>query len=129
MTARQKCAQHVKRHHDVPPSATEISTVYGADRRPDPMLIHTIAVQTQPAEPAIGQVEMHLVTQPPLRADAKAISDDQHADEQFRIDRGSAGVTIELRQMCTHRAEVDEPVDGPEHVTCRNMPVQRELIK
>ncbi len=56
---------------------------------------------------------MNLFAQPPLRPDAKAIADQQHADQQLGIDRGAARVTIEIRQMRTNAAQIDEPINGP----------------
>ena len=34
--------------------------------------------QTKPAEPAIGEIEVDFLTQPPLGSDAIAVADDQH---------------------------------------------------
>ena len=48
------------------------------------------AVEPQSAKPAVGEVQMDLLAQPPFRADAKTVAHDQHADHQFRIDRRSA---------------------------------------
>jgi hypothetical protein len=36
-----------------------------------------IALQAQPAEPAIGEVQMHLLAEPAFRTDAEAIADDK----------------------------------------------------
>jgi len=43
------------------------------------------AFQPQPAEPAIGQVEMHLIAQLPLGTDAIGVANQQHSQHQFRI--------------------------------------------
>ena len=51
-------------------------------------MIGNLAIQTEAAKPAIGQIEMNLLAQPTLRPNAHAIADDQHADHQLRIDRG-----------------------------------------
>src|SRR2546421_2235615 len=50
-------------------------------------MIGHFAVETQSTKPAIRQVEVHLLAQSPLRADAKAVADDQHANQQLRVDR------------------------------------------
>src|SRR5437870_10364387 len=42
-------------------------------------------------QPTVGQVQMNLFAQPPLGADAKAIADDQQADQQF----GGRGLSFE----------------------------------
>jgi hypothetical protein len=43
-------------------------------------VIAYVALQTQSAEPTIGEVEMYLVAQPPLGLDAHAVTDEQHPD-------------------------------------------------
>ena len=81
------------------------------------------AVQAEPAEPAIGEIEVNLFAQPPLRADAEAVTDDQHPDHQLRIDRRPARLAVERPQLLADVAEVHEPVDRPQQViagTCRS---------
>jgi len=58
-------------------------------------VIRHMAVQTEPTKPAIGQIEMHLFAQPPLRANAEAVADDQHPNHQLGIDRGATSCAIE----------------------------------
>ena len=50
-------------------------------------MIGYMAVETETTKPAICQIEMDFLAQAPLGADAKAITDDQHPDHQFGIDR------------------------------------------
>ena len=57
-------------------------------------MIRRLAIEPQAAEPAIGQIEMDLFAEPPLGPDAKAVADDQHPDQQFRIDRGTAEMAV-----------------------------------
>jgi hypothetical protein len=59
---------------------------------------------------------MHLLAQPAFRADAVAIADDQHPDQQFRVDRWSSGCAVEWCQVGPNRAEIDEAVNRAEHV-------------
>ena len=53
----------------------------------------------EPTEPPICQVQMNLFAQPPFRPDPQALSDQQHPDHQFRIDRWPSRRTVERRQM------------------------------
>ena len=55
-------------------------------------------VEAEAAEPAIGEVQVHLLAQPPLRADAHAVADDQHPHHQLGIDRRPAHVAVERPQ-------------------------------
>src|SRR6056297_261084 len=85
--------------------------------------------EIEPAEPAIRHVQMHLLAEPPLRPDAKAIADQQHPDQQLGIDRWPPRVTVEIRKMGTNAAQVDEPVNGSKQVVLRNVILKRELVE
>ena len=69
-------------------------------------------IQAEPAKPAIGQIEMHLFARPPFRADAEAVSDDQHADHQLGINRGAADPAVERSQMPPQTIEIEKTIDG-----------------
>jgi hypothetical protein len=64
-------------------------------------------------KPAICQIEMGFLAQASLGADAKAITDDQHPDHQFGVDRGATQRTIKGGQLSSQLAKFDEPVDRP----------------
>jgi hypothetical protein len=66
--------------------------------------------QIEAAEPAIRQVQMDLLAEPPLRPDAEGVTHDQHPDHQLGIDRGPPRGTVEWRQMPAHVAEIDEAI-------------------
>src|SRR5436305_11579870 len=88
-----------------------------------------VAVETEPAKPAIGEVQMELFAQPPLRANAETVADDQHADKQFRIDRRPAFLAVERSQLLPQAIEFNEPVDQSQQVPLRHMPFERKLVK
>src|SRR6056297_2954224 len=92
-------------------------------------MIRDPVTQIKAAEPAIREVQMHLFTQPALGPDAEAIPDQQHPDQQFRIDRRAAGVAVELRKMRADAAQIDKPINGPKQMILGNMILQRELVK
>jgi hypothetical protein len=56
-------------------------------------------IEVEAAEPAIGQVQLDLLAQPALGADAKAAADNQHPDHQLWVDRWAPGVAAERREM------------------------------
>ena len=64
-----------------------------------------------PGKPAIGKVEVDLVTQPPFGANAEAIADNEHPDHQLRIDRRATRLAVVRLQMRPNLRKVDEPVD------------------
>jgi hypothetical protein len=75
---------HAARHHRLEHSAQKIAiaeaamAVLGEGR-----VVGHVAVEAQPTEPAIGQIEMSLVTQPSLGTDAIAVAHQQHPDHQL----------------------------------------------
>src|SRR5439155_5921069 len=92
-------------------------------------MIGHFAVETLSTKPAIRQVEVHLLAQSPLRADAKAVADDQHANQQLRVDRWPTHLAVERRQFLPQRVEFDEAIDRPQKVLLRHMPFERKLVK
>jgi hypothetical protein len=85
------------------------------------------AIQSQAAKPPISQIEVHLLTQPSLRSDPVAISHQQHPDQKFRVDRGPSCLAIEWRQVRTQLVQINKPVNCPQQVIRRHMPLQGKL--
>ena len=67
--------------------------------------------QIEATKPAIGQVQMHLFTEPPLRADVTTIANQQHADQQFWIDRRAASVALDICEMRADIGQINEPIN------------------
>ena len=76
-------------------------------------VIRHLIFQAQPAEPAIRQVEMDFLAQPPLGPDAEAISNDQHANQQLGINRGSAGMAVERGEVLVQLTQVKKLIYSP----------------
>ena len=87
------------------------------------------AIQIEPTEPTIGEVEMHLFAQPPFRADAHAIADDQHPDHQLGIDRWPTHRAVERLQVLADDGEIDKPVDRAQQVIGRHVILDAEAIE
>ena len=62
-------------------------------------------------KPAVGEVQVDLLAQPPLGANAKAIADDQHPDHQLRVNRGPTHLAVKRRQLAPQSVEVDRSID------------------
>ena len=92
-------------------------------------MIGDFAVQSESAEPAIGEIEMNLVAKATLGPDAHAVADDQHADHQLWIDRRSAHLTIERLQRLAEVIEGEMSVNAPEHVIGRDVFLKAEIIE
>ena len=86
-------------------------------------------IQTEPTEPPVGQIEVNLIAQTPLRSDAEAVTDQEHPDHQLGIDRRPADATVERRQVPPDLLQIDEPVDRPQQVVGGNMRLERELVE
>ena len=82
----------------------------------------TRTLEAEPAEPAIGQVQVDLLAQPSLGADAEAVADDQHADHQLRIDRRAA------RCGCRTARDAAAGRSGRGRDRCREADDQRDVI-
>jgi len=72
---------------------------------------------------------LNLLAQSPLRADAKAITDDQHADHELRVDRGTTGVAVERREVLAQLAEVEEAIDATQQMAARDVIVEVERVE
>ncbi len=72
---------------------------------------------------------MNLVAKATLGPDAHAVADDQHADHQLRIDRGSAHMAVKRPQPLAQISEVQVTVDAPEQVIGGDVLVEAEIIK
>ena len=87
------------------------------------------AIKAKPAEPAIGKVEMNLFAEPTLRADAHAITDDQHPDHQFRIDGGPPRVAVIGPNMLADAFQINEAVDRTQQIIRWHMVLNAEAVK
>ena len=68
-------------------------------------MIGNLVIEFEAAEPAIAEMKFDLLAQPPFKADAIAVADNEHPDHQLRIDRGPPDVTVERCQLL---AKIDQ---------------------
>ena len=92
-------------------------------------MIGNVAVEPQPTKPAIRQIEVDLVAQPTLRANAKAIANNQHPHHQLGIDRRATRLAVVRLQMRPDLRKVDKPVDLAKQVIVWNMPLEAEAVE
>ena len=59
---------------------------------------------------------MNLVTQPPLRPDAHDVTDQEHADRQFGIDRWATDIAVEWTKVLANVGQIDEPINRPKQM-------------
>ncbi len=72
---------------------------------------------------------MNLFNQTTLGADAIEITDQQHPQHQFRIDRRATSVAIEIGQFHADRVKIQQPVDLAKQVVLRNMTLDPKAVK
>ena len=59
---------------------------------------------------------MSLFAQSPLRADATAIADDQHADHQLRVNRRTPNRAVEIGEVVAQFAKIEAPINAAQKV-------------
>jgi hypothetical protein len=59
----------------------------------------------EPAKPPVCEVEFYFLAQLPLGANAEAVANDKHPDQQLGIDRRSADGAVEWTQLFVQVAE------------------------
>jgi hypothetical protein len=62
-------------------------------------MVRYLAVEAEPKEPAVSEVQVNLLTQPPFGTNAVAVANQQHPDQQFGINRRPASRTVKWRQV------------------------------
>jgi hypothetical protein len=92
-------------------------------------VIGNLALKTQAAEPPIGKIEMHLLTQAALGANGEAIADDQDSNHQLRINRGATNLAVEWLQLAAHVTQIKEPVNLAKDVIRRNVLIKTEIVE
>jgi hypothetical protein len=87
--------RHRRPHHALEDVTQQITlaeatqTVLGKRR-----MVRNLVVEVELAEPPVGQMQLDFLTELALRADAIAVADDEHSDDQFGIDRRPADVAV-----------------------------------
>src|ERR1700755_161950 len=92
------------------------------------MIRHSI-LDTELAEPAIGEVHLHFTADQPLRADRKDIPHNQHPDHQFWIDRRATHGRIMRRKLAAKPGQIESSVDLPYQMILRNRVAKTKLVE
>src|SRR5204863_2312937 len=81
------------------------------------------------AEPAIREVHLNFATDQPLRADRKDISDDQHPDHQFRVDRRPAHGRIMSCKFAAEPGKIESSIDLPHQMIFGDCVIELKLVE
>jgi hypothetical protein len=88
-------------------------------------MIRDSILDTELAEPAIGEVHLYFPTDQSLRADRKDVSHHQHPDHQLRIDRRAS----HRRIMRCKPGQIESRIDPPDQVIGRHRIFEVELVE
>src|SRR5438105_15821429 len=72
---------------------------------------------------------MHFCDQAPLRANAVEVADQQHADHQFGIERGTAYGAVIRSELLPHVAQIQDLGDLAQQMILGNVVVEAEIVK
>jgi hypothetical protein len=64
-----------------------------------------------------------------LAGNAVQIADQQNAQQEFRINRRSAGLAVAVFQLLPYKLQTDVLVDEPQQMRFRNLIFQTEVIE
>jgi hypothetical protein len=92
-------------------------------------VIRNSPIQTQLAEPPISEVQMYFFAQTPFGTDAHAVANQQHPNEEFRINRGASHCAVKRAKVFSNSREINQPVNGSKQVIVWYMLLQAEPIK
>ena len=92
-------------------------------------MIRDSVLDTELAEPAIGEVHLHFTADQPLRADRKDIPHDQHPDHQFRIDRRATHGRIMRCKFAAKPGQIESSIDLPHQMIFGNRVAKMKLVE
>jgi hypothetical protein len=104
--------RNTHRHHALEHPAQGIALSEALVPRPaEHRMIGNLVLDAELAKPPVGQIDLDLSAQPPLRADRKHVAHNQHPDHQHRIDRGAARMRVVSCKLLVHPTKVKNVVD------------------
>src|SRR6266849_5211180 len=92
-------------------------------------VMRNLLIEAESGEPTPRQMHAQLFHQLPLAGDAVEIADQQHAQQQFRIDRWPSRVAVSVLQLGANKLEVDVAIDQAQQVIFRNLIFEPKVIK
>jgi hypothetical protein len=92
-------------------------------------MIRDRMLNTELAEPPIGEVHLNFTADQPFRTDRKDISHDEHPDHQLRINRRATHGRIMRCKFAAKPGQIESGIDLPHQVIFRNRVVEFKLLK
>lgn len=75
-------------------------------------MIGDAVFEREAAEPAIGKVHQHFAAMRAFRADREHAAENEHAQDQHRIDRRAAGVGVVGSEIASNPRQIEHAIDG-----------------
>src|ERR1700758_5670657 len=82
-------------------------------------MVGNVILDAELAKPPVGQIDLHLTAQPPLRADRKHVAHNEHPDHQHRIDRRPTCMRVVRCKLLVHPIKIENAVDLPDQMIRR----------
>src|SRR5271154_5339029 len=86
-------------------------------------------LDTELAEPAIGEVHLYFTADQPLRAERKDIPHDQHPDHKFRINRRATHGRIMRCKFTTKPGKIERSIDLPHQMIFGDRVAKMKLVE
>src|SRR6202167_4817072 len=91
--------------------------------------MRNLLIEPQAGEPAPSQMHAQLFHKFALAADSVEISDQENAQQELGINRGSARIAVAVFHLLPDELEADVLVDQPWQVGLRNLISEAEVVK
>jgi len=92
-------------------------------------MMRNLLIEAQSRKPAPRQMHAQLLHQPAFTSDAVQIPNQQNAQQQFGINRGSSVLTVAVLEWFPHEIKADVFVDQPQQMILRNLIFQTEVVE
>ena len=92
-------------------------------------VMRNLLIEAQSGEPSPRQMHAQLFHQFPFARDPVEVADQQHAQQQFGIDRWPSRVAVTTLQLGSNKVEADVAIDQAEQMIFRNLIFQAEVIE
>ena len=86
-------------------------------------------LKAQAAEPSIGEIDLNVTADLAFRADRKDITDNQHPDHQFRINRRPTEGAVKWRKFPVNPTRIQHRVNASNQVVRRDNLIKAELVE
>jgi len=92
-------------------------------------VLRNLLIEAQSGEPPPRQMHAQLFHQLPFARDAIEIADQQHTQQQFRVDGWPSHVAVRVLQLCSNKVEVDVLINLAQQMIFRNLIFEAEVVK